>query len=161
VNRNADPKTTLRVLSRSTRVVGEMLKSIADGYGGVGRRPAAWLARFGRLFWGFVEFAVPRSLAAEIVRYWLFLLYFFEVFLVAAGTVFVKPQVQLLGFVTLGVTAAIHIIILLLRDYMLGRRAWLKILVAALVITLLILAAVGADSLFDLRTRLFGPLLDG
>ncbi len=44
---------------------------------------------------------------------------------------------------------------------MLGRRAWLKILVAVLVAALLILAVVGADALFDLRTRLFGPLLDG
>jgi patatin-related protein len=161
VNRNADPKTTLRVLSRSTRVVGEILSSISDGYRGVGRRPAAWLARFGRLFWGFVEVAVPRSLLAELFRYWLRLLYLFEVLLIAAGTLFVKPQVQLLGLVTLGVTVAIHIIILLLRDYMLGRRAWLRILVAFLVIALLILASVGAYALFVLRTRLFGPLLDG
>jgi hypothetical protein len=138
-----------------------MLESIADGYRGVGRRPAAWLARFGRLFWGFVEVAVPRSLPAEIFRYWLVLLYFFEAFLIAAGTFFVKPQVQLLGFVTFDVTAAIHIIILLLRDYMLGRRAWLKILVTVLVIALLSLAVVGADALFDLRTRLFSPLFDG
>ena len=44
---------------------------------------------------------------------------------------------------------------------MLGRRAWLRILVAALVLVLLFLAVVGADALFDLRTRLFGPLLGG
>jgi hypothetical protein len=44
---------------------------------------------------------------------------------------------------------------------MLGRRAWLKILVTVLVIALLTLAMVGADALFDLETRLFGPLLDG
>jgi patatin-related protein len=161
VNRKADPKTTLRGLSRSTRVVGEMFQDISDGYRGVGSRPAAWLARFGRLFWGFVEVAVPRNLPGEIFRYWLILLYFFEAFLIAAGTVFVKPQVQLLGFLTLGVTATVHLGTLLLRDYMLGRRAWLRILVAALVLALLFLALVGADTLFDLRTRLLGSLLDG
>jgi Protein of unknown function (DUF3376) len=161
VDRKADPKTALRGLSRSTRVVGEMLESLAEGYRGVGRRPAAWLARFGRLFWGFVEVAVPRSLAGEILRYWLILLYFFEAFLVAAGTVFVKPHIQLLGFITLGVTAAIHVIILLLRDYMLGRRAWLRVVVAVLVIALLSLAVVGAYALFALRTSLLGSLLDG
>jgi hypothetical protein len=111
------------------------------------------------LFWGLVEVAVPRSLVGEIFRYWLILLYFFEVFLIAAGTVFVKPQVQLLGFLTLSVTATVHLGTLLLRDYMLGRRAWLRILVAALVLVFLFLAVVGADALFDLRTRLFGPLL--
>jgi patatin-related protein len=161
VNRKADPKTTLRGLSRSTRVVGEMFQDISDGYRGVGSRPAAWLVRFGRLFWGFVEVAVPRNLPGELFRYWLILLYFFEGFLIAAGTIFVKPQVQLLGFITLGVTAAVHLVTLLLRDYMLGRRAWLRILVAALVVALLFLALVGADTLFDLRTRLFGPLLGG
>ena len=161
VNRKADPKTTLRALSRSTRVVGEMFQDISDGYREVGSRPAAWLARFGRLFWGFVEVAVPRNLPGEIFRYWLILLYFFEALLIVAGTIFVKPEVQLLGFITLGVTAAIHTGILLLSDYMLGRRTWLRILVAALVLVLLFLALVGADTLFDLRTRLFGPLLDG
>jgi len=161
VNRKADPKTTLRALSRSTRVVGEMFQDISDGYREVGSRPAAWLARFGRLFWGFVEVAVPRNLPGEIFRYWLILLYFFEALLIVAGTIFVKPEVQLLGFITLCVTAAIHTGILLLSDYMLGRRTWLRILVAALVLVLLFLALVGADTLFDLRTRLFGPLLDG
>jgi patatin-related protein len=160
VNRKVDPKTTLGGLSRSTRVVGEMLESIADGYRGVGRWPAAWLARLGRVFWGLVEVAVPRSLAGEIFRYWLVLLYFFEALLIAAATIFVKPQVQLLGFITLGVTGAIHLVTLLLRDYMLGRRAWLRVLVAALVLALLFLALVGADTLFDLRARLFGRLLD-
>ena len=161
MNRNADPKTTLRGLSRSTRVVGEMFQDISDGYRGVGSTPAAWLARFGRLFWGFVEVAVPRNLAGEIFRYWLILLYCFEALLIVTGTVFVKPEVQLLGFITLGVTAAVHVGVLLLSDYMLGRRTWLRILVAALVLALLILALVGADALFDLRTRLSGPFSSG
>ena len=92
VNRKADPKTTLLGLSRFTRVVGEMLQAISDGYRGVGRRPAAWLARFGRLFWGLVEVAVPRSLVGEIIRYWLILLYFFEVSLIAASRARFPPS---------------------------------------------------------------------
>jgi hypothetical protein len=81
--------------------------------------------------------------------------------LIVAGAVFVKPEVQLLGLITLGVTAAVHIGILLLSDYMLGRRTWLRTLVAALVLTLLILALVRVDTLFDLRTRLSDPFLSG
>ena len=81
--------------------------------------------------------------------------------MIAAGTIFVKPQVLSLGFITLRVTAAVHLGTLLLRDYMLSRRAWLKILGTALVLVLLFLSVAGADALFDLRTRLFGPLLDG
>jgi hypothetical protein len=116
-----------------------MLEDIANGYREVERRPAAWLARCGRLFWGLVEVTVPRSLPSEIFRYWLILLYFFESCLIAAGTIFVKPQVQLLGFITLSVTTAVHLGTLLLRDYMLGRRAWLRVLVTVLVIAILIL----------------------
>ena len=82
-------------------------------------------------------------------------MYFFEGLLIVAGTIFVKPEVQLLGFITLGVTGAIHIGILLLSDSMLGRRTWLRILVVALGLVLVFLALVGADTLFDLQTRFF------
>ena len=40
-------------------------------------------------------------------------------------------------------------------------RSWLLVLQTALVLALLILALVGADALFDLRTRLSGPFSSG
>jgi hypothetical protein len=161
VNRELSPRTTLRALSRSTRVVGEILDGVARGYGEVGRRPAAWLARFGRVLCGLVEVAVPRSLQGEFFRYWLALVYLFEAFLIVVGTVFVREQVQVLGFITLGVTAVVHISTLLLRDYMVHKKTWLTVLVALLFTALIFLALVGADTLFDLRSRLLGFLLHG
>jgi patatin-related protein len=143
VNRNLSPRTTLRALSRSTRVVGEIIDGVADRYGEVGRRPAAWLARFGRVFSGLVEVAVPRSLKSEFFRYWLALVYLFEAFLIVVGTVFVTEQVQDLGFIALGVTVVVHISTLVLRDYMVGKKKWLYRLAVAFFIVLLLLALVG------------------
>jgi hypothetical protein len=161
VNPNLSPQTTLKTLSRSTRVVGEILEDVADDYGKIGQRPATWMARFGRVFWGLVEVSIPRSIQGEFFRYWLVILYLFEALLIAVGTIFVREQVQALGVVALGATAVIHFSTLLLRDYMVGKSTWLRILIVASVFALLFFAVVGADTLFDLRTRLLGFLSDG
>jgi patatin-related protein len=163
VNRNLSPQTTLKTLSRSTRVVGEILEDVADDYGKIGQRPATWMARFGRVFWGLVEVSIPRSIQGEFFRYWLVILYLFEALLIAVGTIFVREQVQALGVgvVALGATAVIHFSTLLLRDYMVGKSTWLRILIVASVFALLFFAVVGADTLFGLRTRLLGFPSDG
>ena len=158
VNRNLSPQTTLKTLSRSTRVVGEILEDVADDYGKIGQRPATWLARFGRVFWGLVEVSIPRSIQGEFFRYWLVFLYLFEALLIAVGTIFVREQVQALGVVALVATAVIHISTLLLRDYMTGKSTWLRILIVASVLALLFFALVGVDTLFDLRSKLLGFL---
>jgi patatin-related protein len=49
VNREMDPKMAVRGLSRSTRVVGEMLEDISNQYQ-VDGKSAAWLTRLGRVF---------------------------------------------------------------------------------------------------------------
>jgi hypothetical protein len=152
VNRRMNPKTAVRMLSRSTQVVGSMLEDIAEDYGGVGRRPAAWFARLGRIFWGLVEVAVPRSLPNLIFQHWLMLLYLFELLLIIGGALFVAPEIQRFGLVTFGVTAVIHLSTLALGDYMRGRNRWLNILKITLILVLLFLAVVGADTLYDLWT---------
>lgn len=158
VNRNLSPQTTLKTLSRSTRVVGEILEDVADDYGRIGQWPATWLARFGRVFWGLVEVSIPRSIQGEFFRYWLVFLYLFEALLIAVGTIFVREQVQALGVVALSATAVIHVSTLLLRDYMRGKSTWLRIVIFASVLALLFFALVGVDTLFDLRSRLLGFL---
>ena len=158
VSRNLSPQTTLKTLSRSTRVAGEILEDVAGDYGKLGQRPATWLARFGRVFWGLVEVSIPRSIQGEFFRYWLVFLYLFDALLIAVGMIFVREQVQALGVVALGTTAVIHVSTLLLRDYMTGKSTWLRILIVALVLALLFFALVGVDTLFDLRSKLLGFL---
>jgi patatin-related protein len=161
VNREMNPEGAVRVLSRSTRVVGKMLEDISNQYQ-VNGKAAAWLTRLGSVFWGVVEVAVPRSLPNLIFRYWVKLLYLFEALLIVGGLLFVVPEVQRLGFIALGITLVFHSGVLALGAWMRHKtkkwkRASRVLLIGALIVlvgALLFLALVGADTLFDLRGRL-------
>src|ERR671933_736434 len=126
-----------------------MLEDISNQYQ-VDGKSAAWITRLGTVFWSMVEVAVPRSLPN-----------LFEFLLIVGGLLFVAPQVQRLGFIALGITLAVHGGVLALGDWMRHKttkwkRASQVLLVGALVIligALLVLALVGADTLFDLRGR--------
>ncbi len=117
VNREINPKTAVRTIARATQVVGRVLEQIAVEYR-VNGRPAAWIARLGRTFWGLIEVAVPRSLSSVIFRYWLQLLYFFEAFLVVGGLLLGKADIQQFGVSTLVITALIHLTTAVLAEYM-------------------------------------------
>jgi hypothetical protein len=74
VDRAFDPQRAMRLLARSTGIVGEMLESLARRYQ-VRRESVAWVTRLGRVFWGVVEAAVPRSPWNLLTRNFIHLLY--------------------------------------------------------------------------------------
>jgi hypothetical protein len=119
VNRRINPKTLIRVLARSTQVVGKILDDIAGRYK-IDKKYTKWLVRLGRAFCGLVEVAVPQSISNAIFRHWLKLLYLFEVFLIAGGMLFLKPEIQRFGFYSLATTLTVHLVLLMLGDYMRG-----------------------------------------
>jgi hypothetical protein len=88
------------------------------------------------------------------------LLYLFGALLIVGSILLGQPEVQKFGWTALGVTAAINVCVLLLRDYMRGRNGWLRAGVIAVCLTVLFLAAIGADELFHLalRTRVLAVL---
>jgi patatin-related protein len=159
VNRGLNPRAALRTLARSTIVIGRMLENIAQEYRLEGRA-GAWIARLGRTFWGLVEVAVPGSMAALLFRHWLTLFYLFALLMIAGGTLFLNPQVQQFGLLTLGIGAATHLATLLLGDYLRGGRRlqrgarWaIRVGVAGLVAAVLALAMLGLVTLLDPALR--------
>lgn len=78
INREFDAaKSTLRALSRSTQVVGKILEDVAD-QNSIEPSKLAWVARFGRIFWGLVEVAIPGSFLNLATMHILKMLYAFE-----------------------------------------------------------------------------------
>jgi hypothetical protein len=80
--------------------------------------------------------------------------------IVGAAALSVTPQLQRAGWTALAVTAMLHAVVLALGDYMRGGQRWSRILRTFLVgafIVLLLLALVGANTLFNLRVRLGLP----
>lgn len=157
VVRSTDREASMRNLARATQVVGRM-------FDGMGRRyplthPALWLTRFGRVLWGLVEVAVPQSFASMLVAHWLSIIYLFSGLLIVGGTLLSRPEAQWFGLSTLGITAAAHLTITLLRDF-LRRGSWLWKPIVLLLGVPLGLMAIGVATLFqdDLRAALAARL---
>lgn len=142
VNRGVNSLAALRAMSRSTQVFGKILEGIADRHY-VSAAPAAWLTRASSIVWGLVEVSVPRSFWALLFRYWLRLIYLFAVLAIISGTLFVEPTVQRFGFTLLGLTVAVHVAVLALRDIVRHRRVWLRAVATLVVLVLLGLVIIG------------------
>ncbi|HZN01475.1 MAG TPA: patatin-like protein [Pyrinomonadaceae bacterium] len=142
VNRNLDPKPLLTSISRSTQIIGKVFESVANEnqYDGKSLR---WIARLGQLFWGLVEVAVPNSIKNMLWDHWLSVVYAFEFFTILAGIVLSSQGAQRFGWTALGITAALNLIVLVLKDIMRGRQAVFRTTGAIVGLIILFLAALG------------------
>jgi patatin-related protein len=150
VNRQLDAKTMLRAVSRSTQVVGHILEDIAN-HNALDGKSLAWIARLGQVFWGLVEVAVPNSILNLLMFHWLKVLYVLELLLLIACFLFsAPPDLQNFAWKIFGITIAVNLAVLLLRDKMRGRKGWKYALGVIVVGLFIVLAAVGAGDLFGL-----------
>src|SRR6185503_19528818 len=104
------------------QIIGKVFESVANEnqYDGKSLR---WIARLGQLFWGLVEVAVPNSIKNMLWDHWLSVVYAFEFFTILAGIVLSSQGAQRFGWTALGITAALNLIVLVLKDIMRGRQA--------------------------------------
>jgi patatin-related protein len=153
VDRSFDPQKALQLLARSTRIVGGMLDGLAKR-NRMNEKSVAWVARVGRLFWGLVEVAIPRSTWNLLTRYFLDLLLLLEVLMLIGGTLLVSPQVQQVALVALTATIGFRLGIALLGEYMEGRRTLLGLFKFFLIPALAGLAALGVFQGLEIAARL-------
>jgi len=136
-----EPQSLLRVVSRSTKVVGDIFEGIAEDKVQSGSQ-MRWIARLGQIFWGLVEVAAPNSFFNLLFNHWLVLLYFFEIVLIVGSTIFVKPEVQQFGIVSLVLTLITHLSVTMLNDLMSGGN-FIRLLRYVAILLFIILAATG------------------
>ena len=153
-----EPESTLRSVARATTVVGKILDSLSQSRG-VSSKYTLWIVRLGRIFWALVEVAVPRSFPDLLFRHWLKLIYFLEVILIAGSTLLISTQVQRFALTAFGITAAVHLAVVLLRDLIESKNRLInlaKSIGTVLLVTLIIIgglsvsAVLGADFAWDL-----------
>lgn len=160
VNRDLDPKLMLRSISRSTQVIGNMFQDMANQQGLEGKR-LAWIARMGQLFWGLVEVAVPNSLLHLFFRHWLKVIYVFEILLLLASIFLgADPAVTKFAWTLLGLTMALTVVVLIVGDYIRGRKRWLRVLTVLVVAAVLFFAVLGFGEVigWGLKDKLFSPI---
>ena len=141
-----EPESALRSAARATTVVGKILDSLSKSRG-VNNKYSVWIIRLGQIFWGLVEVAVPRSFADLVFRHWLKLVYFLELLLIVGSTLLLAPSVQHFALTAFGVTAAVHLAVVILRDLIESRNRWLNLAKAIGAVLLVALIVIGVFSL--------------
>lgn len=149
VNRQLEPKTTLRVASRATHVTGRVLEAIALRRGSSGR-PFAGVAQLGQILVGMVELAVPGSMLNLLAVHWLSVLYVFEAFIIVGATLLAAEGALRFGWAVFGLTLGVHIILLLLNGLMRRWARTVRAFASLVVLSVLSFAAVGVDHVFKL-----------
>jgi len=137
------PESTLKITSRATTVLGKMLSALSQKHN-VDSSMVAWIARVGQVLSGLVEVAVPRSMPSLMFRYWLKLLYLFEVLLIVFSTLLAEPRVSQFGWNLLGITMAANVAVWLLSDWMSRRHVILRTLLALLGFSVFLIFLIGA-----------------
>ena len=139
-----NPESTLKITSRATTVIGKMLSALSQRRN-VDSSLVAWIARVGQLLSGLVEVAVPRSMPSLVFRYWLKLLYLFEVLLIVFSTLLAADaRVSRFGWNLLGLTVATNVAVWLLSDFMSRRQVILRTLLAVLGLSMFLIFLIGA-----------------
>lgn len=145
------PESALRSAARATTVVGKILGSLSKSRG-VNQKYSVWIIRLGQVFWSLVEVAVPRSFPELLFRHWLKLVYFLEALLIAGSTILLAKEVQQFALTAFGITAAVHMAVLLLRDLIHSRNRWLNLAKAVggfVLVALLIIGGLSVAAVLD------------
>jgi hypothetical protein len=147
VDRHLDRAATLAVVSRATRVIGKMFEDLSDSRS-AGSVRTRWLSRLAQVFWGLVEVAVPGSFANLVLQHLVKVLYAFEVTVVVLAAILQSSVVLRFGLLSLGLTFGLHILTLVVEDFMRrkARLAWWILVV--FVATVFLFAIYGGMALF-------------
>lgn len=144
-----EPESTMRSAARATTVVGKILESMSRKRG-VNSKYSLWIIRLGQIFWSLVEVAVPQSFPDLIFRHWLKLVYFLELLLVAGSTLLLAKEVQQFALTAFGITAGVHLAVVLLRDLIESRNRWInlgKAIGAAVLVALIIIGGLSVSAM--------------
>jgi patatin-related protein len=155
INRKLDPKPLLTSISRSTQIIGKVFEDIANA-NQLDGKSLAWIARLGQLFWGLVEVAVPNTLRNMLWNRWLSIVYAFELFTIVGGLLLSSQAAQQFGWTALGITVALNVLVLVLKDIMRGRQAVYRATGVLVCLVILSLALLG---LLEILGPLFGVKL--
>jgi hypothetical protein len=112
-----DSAFLLQSAARSSEIVGHMLDTMSGKYSFM-KKPAAFFVSMGRVSWGVVEAAMPRSIYNLLMHYWFSLLLIVEIVIIAGGTFITSDKsVQPLGVKLLVLTLVFRAVIELVRLY--------------------------------------------
>lgn len=142
-SRALDNEALAESASRISRVVSKMFAVYGEAHPQA--RPfTLWGNRLLGLGAAVADAALARSLGGIFSRHWLTLIYLFALLQIVLGAIFGSPSIQTFGLVLGGAALGFHMLVLLTRDVLAGRRRWLLIGGALAVAVLAVLLAAAA-----------------
>ena len=142
VRSKLEAESTAKTAARATTVIGKMLEGLSSSRN-ASTKPALWITRLGRIFWALVEVAVPRSFAELFFHHWLKLIYFLEALMIVGSTLLLAPGAQRFAITAFGITAAVHLAVVILSDLIQSRNRWATLAKTIGIFILVTLIAVG------------------
>lgn len=125
--------------ARSTEIFGHMLDTMSSRYAFM-KKPAAFFVNMGRICWGVVEAAMPRSIYNLLMRYWFQLLLIVEIVMIVGGTLInSEKSVQALGVKLLILTLVFRALIEMVRLKIGHMRAPRTVVAVVLVLVFIVL----------------------
>jgi hypothetical protein len=100
-------------------VIGKVLEDLSSKYASLGS-PAAWLIRIGQVAVSIVNMSMPGSFLQILAQHWFKLLYVAEALLIVVGILLAQKEVSNAGWISLGVTLGLHLLILALSGFLSG-----------------------------------------
>ena len=163
IDRQPEPKATLRNAARAITITGKVLQGISAGRKGTPTSTMArWIARTGLVMQSLVAVSLPGSLTQLWWSSALLFVYSVEGLALVAGWLFSLPGLTQGALLSGGLTIGAHLITLVLRDQMRERLGWLRAIGLAVALALLGLASLGAWALYQssLHSLLCEPIAD-
>jgi hypothetical protein len=143
------PADELLIATRGTHVLGEVLKGMSTTKGALAK-PGAWISLVGRMGSGVAEVAVTRSIGHLLRWHWLALVITFAGLAIVGGIVSSTPAVTQFGMMALLGTVLAAGAVWSMSQFSKSRRRWMIFPVAALVVVVGGLMALGVVELVHL-----------
>lgn len=135
-------------LARLSRVFTRLFGAYGEAHPGA-QPLARWAGRLLGVGASVIDAALARSLGGVLARQWLPLVYLFALLQIAIGAIFASPSVQTFGMVVGAAALGFHLLVLLARDLIAGRRRW-QLIGGALAALAVAIALGAAATLFGL-----------
>jgi patatin-related protein len=132
-SRDLEPSQGAPLFARAAQILGRVMDGVSERYGPLSSKVGAWLLWIGRIAWGLVEVALPRTWSALLFRYWLSLFHLLGLLGIASGILLDWPVMRTLGVRLLLVTLGLELLRSIARAFLARRLRLQRVAVAAAV----------------------------
>ena len=117
-SRELEPAVGAPLFARAAQILGRVMDGVSERYGALSSKVGAWLLWIGRIAWGLIEIALPRTWSALLFRYWMSLFHLLGLLAIASGILLDWGVMRTLGVRLLLVTLGLELLRSIARAFL-------------------------------------------